>query len=234
MFFFFCEGNYSYIQPSFLQKSPENIRKYNEVLPSSGNFFVEHDAAPAKLTARPPMAWTGRLPMAEKKSTLLGASTSTAHNARRNHLGRPQLQLQVVRRRIRHPAASGEGETLSSAPESREPGRDGRSAAELLRAAPSEGKSTASKSFSSTASSTTPAPASTHPRTPNLQPYLDPGIPRPPAAEAAVGGRGIRRAAGGELMRTGRGKNRPSRYCRWGEGDGPTRLSQSKFHSADH
>ena len=66
--------------------------------------------------------------------------------------------------------------------------------------------------------------------TPSMSPYLpvtahEIAQSALAAAEAAVGGREIRRAAGGELMRTGRGKNRPSRYCGWGEGDGPTRLT---------
>ena len=84
-------------------------------------------------------------------------------------------------------------------------------------AAPSEEKTTATKSHSGTTASTPALPASTPPRTPRLCTHRDPWIPRPPAAEAAAGGRGIRRIAGGELARAESPKKSPF-HCRWGKG----------------
>ena len=85
-------------------------------------------------------------------------------------------------------------------------------------AAPSEEETTAAKGHSGNTTTSPAPPASTPPHTPRLCTHRDPSIPRPPAAEAAAGGRGIARIAGGELVRAVSPKKSPF-YCRWGKGD---------------
>ena len=65
-------------------------------------------------------------------------------------------------------------------------------------AAPTEEDPAVTKSQSGRAAST-PAPPASDPHTPRLYVHRDPSIPRPRAAGAAAGGRGIERIAGDEL-----------------------------------
>ena len=78
----------------FRSEKPKEQRNYNEVPLSSGIVFVEQDATPAKPAASPPKPWTGRLPIATRKSNAPRCrSTSTLRDGRRHHLGLPQPLL---------------------------------------------------------------------------------------------------------------------------------------------
>ena len=100
-------------------------------------------------------------------------------------------------------------------------------------AAPTEGKTAVFKIHSGTTSSTMALPAGTPQHTPSISTRLDPGIPRPPAAGAAAGGRGIRRIAGGGLLCAGSLRKSPSLYCRWGKGAAKVRLCPKCLHVFD-
>ena len=180
--------------------------------------FVAHDVTPAKPAASPPIAWTGRPPIADGESTLLGAGAPPPRTTDGDTtLATMNRIFQVVNRRNRLLSDSGEGGALSMTPWSRERGQDGRSAAKLPRSRTDGGEDHRHQKHSGTTASATAPPAATPQHTPNLHTHRDPWIPRPPAAEAAAGGRGIGRIAGGELMRTGSPKDSPSQYCRWGK-----------------
>jgi hypothetical protein len=84
-----------------------------------------------------------------------------------------------------------------------------RSAAELHRGPPRERKVAAPKGHSDIAT-TSSTPSAGHLLGPTLCTRRDPGFPHPPAAEAAGGGRGNRRIAAGEVVRTGDFRNRLS------------------------
>jgi hypothetical protein len=103
--------------------------------------------------------------------------------------------------------ATGEGNTQTATPRAADTQRTTDSAWNSTGAARSKKSAAVFKRPSNRATSSAAPPAAT-PRTPRLCTRRDPLIPRPPAAVAAAGGRGIRRIAGGDLVGTGSPKKR--------------------------
>jgi hypothetical protein len=71
--FFFAKKDQIALNKSLTDK-PGKQENYKEAPPSSGIVvLIEQAATPAKPSATPPNSWTGRIPFATRKSTLLGA-----------------------------------------------------------------------------------------------------------------------------------------------------------------
>jgi hypothetical protein len=74
MFFFFFFAKKDLIAlTKYLTDKPRKKENYIEVHPSPVIVSTEQAATPANPAASPPYAWTGRNPLATRKSTLLGA-----------------------------------------------------------------------------------------------------------------------------------------------------------------
>jgi hypothetical protein len=191
------------IKPQFLQKDPaqreKNRNEHFWISSSSTTSKTCRWRATAKPTFKP---WIGSAPLrtgshrsSTPESLHLAPSTRTPWST-------APTPSELTNAQIRRTKDYGEGKPRTAGPESCEHGQDGRSAAELKRDQPREGKTVAPKSHSDFAATST-MPPSGHLLEPTLCTRQDPGFPHPPAAEAANGGRGNWRIAASEMDRLG-------------------------------